>query len=175
MSKGLIHIYHGNGKGKTTAAMGLALRALGSGRRVGIVQFLKGSPSGEITILKKLPGITLLRGKVSPKFSFQMSDTEREETKQLHHKYLAQSIEAANKGIYDLLILDEAVGACSCGLLDREALLNFLKNKPKPLEIVLTGRGPSREMLETADYVTEMKMQKHPYAQGITARKGVEF
>lgn len=175
MEQGRVHIYHGEGKGKTTAAMGLALRALGSGWRVYIVQFLKGEPSGEISVLETLPGVSILRGKPGTKFSFQMNGAEREEARQLHTGQLARAMAAAKAGACELLVLDEALGACACGLLDEDELLRYIADKPPGLELVLTGRGPSPALLAAADYVTEMKLQKHPFQQGLTARKGVEF
>lgn len=175
MRQGLIHIYHGDGKGKTTAAMGLALRALGCGWRVGIVQFLKGSASGEIEMLQGMSRVTILRGKSGDKFSFQMNEEEKAEAKRLYGRRLIQTAEEASKGAYDLLILDEALSACGCGLLCERELLDFIRQKPQELELVLTGRNPSETLLASADYVTEMRMQKHPFERGMTAREGVEY
>ena len=175
MKKGLIHLYCGNGKGKTTAAMGLALRAVGNGMRVLIIQFLKSSPSGEITVLSGLPGVTVWRGKGSGKFLNQMNEEEITTTRQMDDQFLQQGIEAAYSGKYDLLILDEAVGCAHADMLDTKLLLELLHNKPEGLELVLTGRNPTDEMLEAADYVTEMTLRKHPFQQGIGAREGVEY
>ena len=175
MEHGLVHIYHGDGKGKTTAAMGLALRALGCGWRVAIVQFLKGSPTGEMAILEQMSGVMILRGGADTKFSFQMSEAEREESRRLHHAQLMEAMQAAKRHEYDLLILDEVLDACGCGLLDEALLLKTIAKRPLRLELVLTGRNPSQGMLDLADYVTEMKMQKHPYERGLLARRGVEF
>lgn len=175
MESGLVHVYHGDGKGKTTAAIGLTLRALGYGWHVFIVQFLKGSTSGEVAMLEKLSGVRILRGQVGTKFSFQMNEAEREEARKLHHAHLQEAMEAAVREHYDLLILDEALGACDCGLLDENVLLQAIQGRPVGLEVVLTGRNPSKAVLDVADYITEMKMQKHPYEQGQPARKGIEF
>ena len=175
MNKGMVHVYHGDGKGKTTASLGLAIRALGNGWRVCIVQFLKGSASGEVAILEKLPEVTILRGKAGTKFSYQMNEKDKAAAKQVHQRHLEQAMAAAHRGEYDLLVLDEAVGACNCGLLDEETLLEYIESKPTKLEIVLTGRNPGQRILKAADYVTEMKMQKHPFEQGAAARRGVEF
>ncbi len=175
MPEGLIHLYYGEGKGKTTAAMGLALRAAGCGKRVLIVQFLKGRPSGEVELLQSLPGITLLRGKELKKFSWEMSEEEKQGALRLDNELMETAFQKARQGECDLLVLDEALGACGCGLLGEEALLAFLRGKPKELEVVLTGRGPGSEMLELADYATEMRKEKHPYDQGVQARRGVEF
>ena len=175
MSQGLIHIYCGEGKGKTTAAMGLTLRALGNGWRVGIVQFLKGDTTGEISFLEQLPEVTISRGKVYDKFSFQMSASELAETRKLHDTLLQQAVQQALNGQFDLLVLDESLSALSSDLLDEHLISSFLANKPENLEVVLTGRKASEKLLATADYVTEMKPIKHPYSRGIPARRGVEY
>lgn len=174
-SRGLIHIYHGDGKGKTTAAMGLALRAAGNGLQVVIVQFLKGTSSGEIQLMREIPEITVLRENNNPKFSFQMSEEEKREARLVHADNLAAAEKLVAAGKCDLLILDEALGALSSGLLDEGLVQRLVEEKPPALELVLTGRNPSEFLLEKADYVTEMKAQKHPYEQGIDARKGIEF
>lgn len=167
---GLVHLYWGEGKGKTTAAMGLALRALGAGRSVVIVQFLKGGPSGEIPLLEKL-GAHVFRGKAGQKFTFQMSEAEKAETKALQTENLrrALALEA------DLLILDEACAAWQKGLVDRELLKQAVLDRPQGREAVLTGRNPPNWLWEAADYITEMKCCRHPFEQGIPAREGVEF
>ncbi len=167
---GLVHLYWGEGKGKTTAAMGLALRALGAGRNVVIVQFLKGGPSGEIPLLEKL-GAQVLRGKAGQKFTFQMSEAEKAETKTLQTENLrrALALEA------DLLVLDEACAAWQKDLVDRELLKQAVLERPQGREAVLTGRNPPEWMREAADYITEMKCRRHPFEQGIPARQGVEF
>lgn len=175
MKQGLMHVYHGAGKGKTTAAMGLALRALGWGWRVSIVQFLKGSPSGEVAMLEQLQGVKILRGRAGTKFSFQMSEVERDEARALHHGQLLEAMEAAGRQEYDLLILDEVLDACGCGLLDEALLMEAIAQRPSGLELVLTGRNPSQAVLDLADYITEMRLQKHPYKRGLPARRGVEF
>lgn len=171
----MIHLYHGDGKGKTTAAMGLALRALGAGRRVTIVQFLKGSASGEIEMLQKLPGVAVLRGKNSDKFSFRMDAEERERARRAHNENLEAAMRRLQEGQCDFLVLDEALGALSAGLLEEETLRRLVDGLPGQAELVLTGRGPGAWLREAADYCTEMKCEKHPYQKGVAARKGVEF
>lgn len=173
--QGLIHLYFGEGKGKTTAAMGLALRAAGSGVRVHIVQFLKGTPSGEIALLQQLPNVTVARPKAGGKFARQMNGEERQATLQAHTDALRQAEQIAKAGGCGLLVLDEALGAVGTGLLDKDALMALVREKPPALELVLTGRGPWDEILQLADYATEMRMHKHPYTQGVMARKGVEY
>ncbi len=171
----MIHIYHGNGKGKTTAAMGLALRALGVGYRVVIVQFLKGGKSGEIEMLCQLPNVTILRGKNSTKFSFQMNEDEKKAATALHDDHLEQATAWIERGECDLLILDEILDALATGLLDEKRLRTLLANRPDEWELVFTGRNPPAFLRDAADYITEMRCEKHPYERGIAARKGIEF
>lgn len=172
---GLIHLYCGDGKGKTTAALGLALRASGAGKRVLLLQFLKGRETGELKSLARLPEITVVRGNASGKFSFQMDPAERAAALILHTENLRAAINTARAGECDLLILDEALGALSAGLLDERLLRELVSGKPPALELVLTGRAPPHWLFEAADYVSEMCKRKHPFDRGIAARSGVEF
>ena len=167
---GLVHLYWGEGKGKTTAAMGLALRSLGTGRKVVIVQFLKGRQTGEIPLLERL-GAQVLRGKAGQKFSFQMDEEERAETRALQTENLGRALECDA----DLLVLDEACAAWRKDLVDRELLQRAVLDRPQGREVVLTGRNPPDWMREAADYSTEMKCHRHPFEKGIPAREGVEF
>lgn len=170
MEQGLVHLYCGEGKGKTTAAMGLALRALGAGRRVVIVQFLKGRQSGEIPLLRSL-GAQIFRGKAGTKFSFQMSEEEKTKTRALQTENLRQAL-ACECG---LLVLDEACSAWQTGLVDQELLQKAVLERPEGREVALTGRNPPEWMREAADYITEMKCHRHPFEKGVPARQGVEF
>ena len=159
----MIHVYHGDGKGKTTAAMGLALRMLAAGRHVVVVQFLKDGESGEARLLAEHFGVPVFAGKVSDKFTWSMTSEELAATCELHDGNLASAlaeIEGAQEG---LLVLDEA-------LVDRA-----LDMSARGVEVALTGRAPSRKIVEKADYITEMRCKKHPYEQGICAREGVEY
>lgn len=168
--QGLVHLYCGQGKGKTTAAMGLALRALGSGQSVVIVQFLKGGQSGEIPLLRAL-GAQIFRGKAGTKFSFQMSEAEKAETRALQTRHLRQALECE----CDLLVLDEACSAWQTDLVDRDLLQKAVLEKPAGREVALTGREPPDWLWAAADYITEMKCHRHPYEKGVPARRGVEF
>lgn len=170
---GLIHIYCGDGKGKTTAAMGLALRAMGNGVRVVVVQFLKNGASGEIDLLKKL-GAVVLYNEGKTKFSFNMNEAERIECEKTHCANLQQAIALCNEEKCSMLILDEALGAISSGLLDESLIEELLTSKAYTLEIVITGRNPSDRLIELADYVSEIKKVKHPYDRGVLARDGIE-
>lgn len=169
-AQGLVHLYWGDGKGKTTAAVGLALRALGAGRKVVIVQFLKGGQSGEIPLLRSL-GAQVFRGKAGMKFTFQMGGEEKAETRALQTEHLRQAL--ACKA--DLLVLDEACAAWRTQLVDRELLQKAVLERPEAQEVVLTGRQPPEWMLEAADYITEMRCCRHPFERGVPAREGVEF
>ncbi len=167
---GLVHLYCGDGKGKTTAAMGLALRALGHGLRVVIVQFAKDGTSGEIGPLRQL-GAKVLAGSTDGRFVSQLSDEER---LTLHRRQDALLEEACNAGA-DLLVLDEACFAARRELVDQELLRAAVLERPAGREVVLTGRDPLPWMREAADYVTQMACIRHPYASGVTARPGVEY
>ena len=173
--RGLIHIYCGNGKGKTSAAVGLTIRALGHGRRVVFVQFLKDGRSGEISVLAQFEQLTLITGQTVAKFSFAMNEQERLETLALHQAYLERASQLVHRETVDLLVLDEALGALETKLLDETALLDFLTNRPEKLEVVLTGRTASPQLCEQADYISEIHCVRHPYEQGIAAREGIEY
>ncbi len=172
---GLTHVYCGDGKGKTTAAIGLGVRACGSGKRVLLVQFLKGNTSGELAVLKQLAGFEVMPAPEHIKFTFQMTPRELEETALLCGSQFCKVVSEAHAGSCDMLILDEVFGAIHCNLLTNEMLTDFIKNKPPKLELVLTGRDPGPEVLALADYVSEIKKVKHPFDRDIPARKGIEF
>ena len=174
--KGLTHIYYGDGKGKTTAALGLAIRASGCGKRVVIVQFLKDWQCGELSSLELLPNVTVYRGKSSGGvFYHELSEKERESTKVIHNANLAKAIELHQDGLCDMLVLDEVVDAYNLGALDQTLLKRLLSDKPDSLELVITGHSPENWLLEQADYATEMVKRKHPYDTGVPARRGVEY
>ena len=176
MQKGRVHIYTGEGKGKTTAAIGLAVRAAGQGLKVLFVQFFKldDASSGEKEILKKLPGIELLRSNVRhPIFTKEKTD------KELLKQSISEIFETVKKKIasddINLLVLDEINSVLSGGWLAINDMVNFLKNKPEGLEVVLTGRDAPVELVKMADYVTEMLKIKHPFDSDVKARKGIEY
>ncbi|NLA85734.1 MAG: cob(I)yrinic acid a,c-diamide adenosyltransferase [Clostridiales bacterium] len=175
MSNGLIHVYYGYGKGKTTAALGLALRASGGGRRVVIVQFLKESNTSELSNLKLLPNITVFRGTAAKCFVSDMTPQQQEATKRIQDANLTKALEAVTSGTCDLLILDEALDAYQLDLLDSSLFLDLIFNKPDALELVITGHKPDDQIISRADYVTEMVKIKHPYDRGIQGRRGIEF
>ena len=170
---GLVQIYYGDGKGKTTAAFGLAFRCAGWGRRVVIAQFLKSSPCGELTAAERFPTLTVLRSKGIHKFTFQMNDEEKAVVAENCRTLLRQAAELARAEEARLLVLDEVIDALR-GFLPQEELCAFLDERPAGLEVVLTGRDPAPELLSRADYITEMKKIRHPFEQGIPARLGIE-
>ena len=171
--RGLLHIYCGDGKGKTTAALGLALRTAGSGGRVLLLQFLKDGKSSEFAALARVPGIETVPQTKTFGFSWTLSPEEKRAAADYYSALLEDAF--ARAGAYDLLVLDEALGACAAGMLREERLLELLAARPEGLEAVLTGRGPSEALLAAADYVTEMRKLKHPYELGVPARLGIEF
>lgn len=171
---GLVHIYCGDGKGKTSASIGLSIRAAGHGLNVLILQLLKTQYTGELNILEKVPNIKVMRGKGVSEFSFNMTDEQKKICTDTHNQNLEKIIEDVKIGSIDLLILDEVIGAYNRELLDRALLINFIKAKPPHMELVLTGRNPAPELIELADYVSEIKKVKHPFDNGITARLGIE-
>lgn len=173
MGKGLIHLYTGDGKGKTTAAAGLAARAAGYGRRVVFTQFLKGRRSGETSSLEQL-GIRVVRSDRDFGFVWDMDDEEKRAFRDEQMRLLEETRRIiADKA--DLLALDEALGALETGLLDEQELSRFIAQKPEGLELVLTGRNAPEWLVEKADYVTEMKKIKHPFDLGVSARKSIEY
>lgn len=170
---GLIHIYCGDGKGKTTAAVGLAVRAAGAGKKVVFTQFFKDGSSSEIKVLQDVENIRIMHCKTVRGFWRRMDDIQKARASEDYTRLLADVIAASVDA--DLLVLDEIVSACNHGTVAETAVIDFLDRKPENLEVVLTGRNPSEALLSLADYVTEMRKIKHPYDWGITARKGIEF
>ncbi len=173
--KGCIHIYCGDGKGKTSAAIGLAVRAAGRGRRILIARFLKTDDSGEVPALCQIPGIQILPCGRSFGFTFRMTKEQRQEAAAYYRQQFQRACRETLEGDYDVMILDEILTACNSHMVEETELLRFLKQKPSRLEIVLTGRDPSPALLELADYVSEIQMRKHPFTAGVPAREGIEY
>ena len=173
MDKGLIHIYCGDGKGKTTAAAGLAIRCAGAGGKVLFFQFLKGNSSSERNILKEIKNIDVIDGIDNMKFVWSMTDEEKAETAR-SYKTIFENI-AKQAADYNMIILDEIIPALKYDFVSEKELVNFLKSKPDKTEIVLTGRDPSDMLIQLADYVTDMKKIKHPFDNNIKARQGIEY
>lgn len=175
MKKSCIHIYCGDGKGKTTAAMGLAVRAAGNGQRVVLTQFLKDGSSSELNILRELPKIQVISCMKHFGFFWNMTEEQKEEARKAYADLFEEAVRKAVESHAFLLVMDEFIAAFNHGMIDRERALQFLREKPEDLEVVLTGRDPSPELVELADYVSEIQKRKHPFDQGIPARKGIEM
>ena len=171
----MIHLYCGDGKGKTTAAAGLALRAAGNGMHVLFVQFLKGRESGERKMLEKIPEVTVMGGNLGEKFTFQMTREEREQASYRNVLLLDSAFRRAGEEKAELLILDEAVTAVERDIIPSGMLRDGIERYRHAFEIVLTGSVPEEWMVEAADYVTDMEKIRHPYDRGIAARKGIEY
>lgn len=171
--KGLIHIYCGDGKGKTTAAIGSAVRAAGRGRKVLVSRFLKTDDSGEVMGLSQISGITILPCSRSFGFSWEMTPEQKKEASMYYMDQFLTTWE--NAADFDMLILDEVIGACNLGFVREEEVIKALRQKPERLEVILTGRDPSPSLKECGDYVTEMVMHRHPFMEGTGAREGIEY
>lgn len=174
MEKGYVHIYTGDGKGKTTAALGLALRAAGSGLKTHIVQFMKGRRYSELDAAKMLQGLVEIEQFGHPTFCKitdppDSRDVElaRSALKRLHALMM-------DAGTCDILIADEMITAGLFKLITQEDILDLIQRKPDKMELVLTGRGASERIIAAADLVTEMKEVKHYYTKGVQAREGIE-
>ena len=167
----MLHIYHGDGKGKTTAAMGLALRMAGRGKRMVVAQFLKCEDSGERLALAQLPGVELLPLPDCLPFTFQLTEEQRKQERKRYAGMLIRLGELAAQA--DLMVLDELCDAIDCGLVGLEDVLLLLDRCSG--EVVLTGRQGQAELLLRADYVTRMGKEKHPFDRGVEARQGVEW
>ena len=175
MEKGLIEVYCGDGKGKTTAATGLAVRAAGCGMRVLFVRFLKNEHSGELVILDKIPEIDVIHLNREFGFVFRMTEEEKQEAKEVYSNLWQEAVRRAVEEESDMLVADEFMAAYRYEFIDHVHALDFLKNKPGKLEVVLTGRDPAPEIQELAEYISEVKKIKHPFEQGVPARRGIEF
>ena len=172
-TKGLVAVFTGNGKGKTTSSLGLAFRALGHGKKVCIIQFIKGSwKYGELEAAKRFSDLfdfhVMGRG-----FTWKSDDLEKD--KEVAREAWAFARQVIKEDRYAMVILDELTYLPHYKIIDEQEILSVLQDKPQDLHVVITGRYASEELIELADLVTEMKEVKHPYAQGIKAQKGFEF
>ena len=173
--KSLVHIYCGDGKGKTTAATGLAVRMAGYGKKVLFARFLKNENSGELKILDRIPEIEVMHLSRSFGFYNKLNEQEKEEWKQTYKELWKKIKEKVKNGSYDLLVMDEFLHAIRYDLVTEEEILKFLDERSPDLEVVMTGRDPSERLIDAADYVSEINKIKHPYDKGIMARKGIEY
>ena len=172
MKKGYIHVYTGPGKGKTTAAIGLGIRAAGAGMKVHMVQFMKGRRYSEIDTIEKIKNFTITQHGRDEFVSKEKPEQVDIDLAQEGFKY---SKEIVNNGKYDMIILDEINVAVDYNLISLKDITKLIEEKPEKLELILTGRYAHPEIVRYADLVTEMLEIKHPYQQGVEARKGIDF
>lgn len=170
---GLVHIYCGDGKGKTSAAVGLSVRAAGRGMRTVMARFLKTDDSGEVAALKQIPQILVLPCEETFGFVFSMDEETRRRAAVYYEALFRKAVEMAAD--CDLLILDEIMAAVRYEMVPLSLVTGFLDARPDGLEVVMTGRDPAKELLDRADYVSEIRKVKHPFDHGISARKGIEY
>ena len=176
--RGLVIVFTGDGKGKTTAAMGMALRAVGNGMRVRVIQFIKGSwKTGELEAVKAFaPNFEIVRaGRGFTIESLRDPRIPMEEHAVAAQAGLEEARRSLASGELDLLVLDELLGAVKADLITLQQLLELVAQKPPDLHLVITGRDAPVALIERADLVSEMRLVKHPYEQGIAAQRGVEF
>ena len=172
MEKGIVHVYTGPGKGKTTAALGLGLRAAGAGLKVHMIQFMKGRRYSEIDAIEKLPNFTISQ---HGRDEFVSKENPEQIDIDLARKGFEHAKEIVKSEKYDMVILDEINVAVDYNLISVDDVLKFIEEKPEKLELILTGRDANPEIVKIADLVTEMLEIKHLYQEGVTARKGVDF
>lgn len=171
----MVHVYYGDGKGKSTAAIGLAVRAAGSRMKVLFVQLMKTEFSGERHTLSHTENVSLTFSPIDLKLTYDMPEDEKAKAAVTFRKIFDDSVRTVLTQKYDMIVLDEIFSAIQADMVSEGALYEFISNAPKNLEIVLTGHNPSQRILDLADYVTEMKKIKHPYETGVPARFGIEF
>lgn len=182
----MIHIYSGNGRGKTSIAIGTAIRMLGANKQVIFTQFMKGNDTSELACLKQLSGITILRVEDSFPFYKNMTQQDKEKITRQHNKILMQVMEQVMRTYGDiewdetsgpscLVVLDEITYPLQYGLIDEALFYDFLQTVPACVELILTGRNPLDKMLQFGDYWSEIEQKRHPYEKGIGARPGIEY
>ena len=171
----MLHIYHGNGKGKTTAAVGLAVRFAGSGGKVLFMQFLKNGSSSEISVLKAIDGIAVSFCEECCKFTFQMNENEKNAVIKKHDLMLEEAVSMIENGEAGLVILDEFLDAYNKKMLNTKLADKLILSISDKAEVAVTGRSPNQEFIEKADYISCISAEKHPYTNGIPARKGIEY
>lgn len=175
MENGLMHLYYGEGKGKTTAAVGLAVRAAGAGKRVLFAQFMKGGKTGELAILRSISNITVLRSEKAFPFYRKMTEEDKAEQTLVHNRMLKNIFSRLQKEECDVIVLDEITYPYKWKLIDCGKVRELLATVQGRAEIICTGRNPDAFFLGQADYITEMKCIRHPYEKGIEAREGIEY
>jgi cob(I)alamin adenosyltransferase len=173
-AKAYVHLYTGHGKGKTTAALGLALRAAGHGMRSIVIQFMKGQHYGELDAVKRLDGLVTIEQHGSAAFC-----RPDDENIQEHHRFAREAMERSREvlygGTYPIVILDEIVTAYLFKLVSLDEIMGLLKGRPSGVELILTGRGAPKRLIDACDLVTEMHELKHYYTAGVEGREGIEY
>lgn len=172
LGKGFVQVYTGNGKGKTTASLGLALRAIGRGMKVYMIQFMKNANYGELLTAEKLSALKIVH---YGRECFVNKEKPEEIDIELAHTGLEHAKQIIMGGEYDLVILDEINVALNFKLIPLEEILDLIRNKPAHVELVLTGRYADKKLIETADLVTEMLDIKHPFKKGVQIREGIDY
>lgn len=176
MKHGYVEVYMGDGKGKTTASLGLSLRAVGQGLNVWFVQFLKGRDTGELKAIQAFGDqFQVFRLGAIQGFFPELSKQEQKDLQQKVAQEWKELLSQIQKSSCDILVLDEVLGALESGILFQEELIHFLDHRPDHLEVVLTGRNLPEAVAEKADLITEMKCIRHYYDFGVKARKGIEY
>ncbi len=175
MKKGYLQIYTGNGKGKTTASLGLAVRAAGSGMNVVIAQFLKAIDTSELNIINNIDNITIMRYSTIKKFVWDMNDKEKDILKVQMQKLLQDTIAYLKDNKSDVVIFDELLGALHGGFITKDEIADLVDNRPENCEYVITGRAAPEWLIEKADLVSSIEPVKHYMDAGVMGRKGIEF
>ena len=173
MESGMVHIYCGDGKGKTSAAVGLAARAAGAGLSVLFAQFLKTGDSAELAALERMGGVDVALPARSFGFVWTLSDAQKNQMREVYADFWRELTARAAR--YDVLVADELLDAINLGLVDLAEAVAWLRGRHAGLEVVLTGRDPAPELVELADYVSEVRKVKHPFDRGVAARRGIEY
>ncbi|MFI3174058.1 MAG: cob(I)yrinic acid a,c-diamide adenosyltransferase [Bacillota bacterium] len=168
-----LHIYAGDGKGKTTASIGLALRALGCGKKVVFCQFFKNGTSGEVEALQTFENLTYLKSDTAFPMIFDMTEEQKSLAKTCYLELFEQASQLAKES--DMIVFDEIISTYNLGFFDKEYVIETLRKMKEYCEVVTTGRDPSEELCEIANYISDIKSIKHPYDQGLQARLGIEF
>ncbi|EGT3616417.1 cob(I)yrinic acid a,c-diamide adenosyltransferase [Clostridium perfringens] len=175
LKEGYVQVYTGNGKGKTTAAMGLAFRAAGDGMEVKVIQFLKSWKTGELEAAKKFENLEILRFEKVKGFTWELNEEQLAQLKlevRVGFDFVKDLIKNRE---CDILILDEIMATISAGFIEEDEIIELIDKKPKDMELILTGRNVPEKIMDKADLITEMKEIKHYYKKGVPAREGIEF
>ena len=173
MDKGLVHIYYGDGKGKTSSAIGLAVRSAGANLKVLFARFLKDESSSELVVLKEIKNIFLCDCPKKLPFYFTMTEQQKAEYNKVAHDLY--NYVTSNYDKYDVIVMDEFIDVFALGIFTTKEMVDFIRLKPSSVELVMTGHSLPEELAQYADYVSHIVAQKHPYDNGIVARRGIEF